>query len=192
MKVLNLKLVALLAIGSTAILGRSFAQDANKHPNSYAAVAMGVGGAVGGNSVQFDFRITNFTTDQELEQFALLLKQKGPDALSSSLENLDKGNISPVGHVGDRIAIARKRQAGKTTIITIVTARNMSFIERYKSGRTVDYPYGFLQVTLDENGKGTGKIMGAAKLRFDKKKGVYEIESYGNQYIRVTNVRPWG
>ena len=32
--------------------------------------------------------------------------------------------------------------------------------------------------------------MAAAKIRFDKKKGQYEIESYGNQYIKATNVRP--
>jgi hypothetical protein len=42
----------------------------------------------------------------------------------------------------------------------------------------------------DGSGKGTGQIMAAAKIRFDKKKGQYEIESYGNQYIKATNVRP--
>jgi hypothetical protein len=29
----------------------------------------------------------------------------------------------------------------------------------------------------------------APKIRFDKKKGTYEIESYGDQYIKATNVR---
>jgi len=43
---------------------------------------------------------------------------------------------------------------------------------------------------LDATGKGTGQIMAAAKIRFDKKKGRYQIESFGNQYIRATNVRP--
>lgn len=32
--------------------------------------------------------------------------------------------------------------------------------------------------------------MAAAKIRFDKTKGNYEIESYGNQYIKAVNVRP--
>jgi hypothetical protein len=45
-------------------------------------------------------------------------------------------------------------------------------------------------ITLDATGKGSGQIMAAAKIRFDKKKGQYEIESFGNQYIKVTNVRP--
>jgi hypothetical protein len=60
----------------------------------------------------------------------------------------------------------------------------------YSGGRTNDYPFGFLQVRLDAKGQGTGQIMAAAKIRFDKNKGTYEIESYGNQYIKATNVRP--
>lgn len=66
----------------------------------------------------------------------------------------------------------------------------MSFGELYNGGRSVDYPFGYLQVTLDATGKGTGQIMAAAKVRFNKKSGQYEIESFGNQYIKATNVRP--
>jgi hypothetical protein len=32
--------------------------------------------------------------------------------------------------------------------------------------------------------------MVAAKIKFDKKKGHYEIESFGNQYVKAVNVRP--
>jgi hypothetical protein len=32
--------------------------------------------------------------------------------------------------------------------------------------------------------------MVAARIRYDKKKGRYEIESYGNQYIKAISVRP--
>jgi hypothetical protein len=32
--------------------------------------------------------------------------------------------------------------------------------------------------------------MAAARIRFDKKKGQYEIESYGNQCLKAINVRP--
>ena len=43
---------------------------------------------------------------------------------------------------------------------------------------------------LNEKGEGTGQIMAAAKIRFDKKNGKIEIESFGNQYIKAVNVRP--
>jgi hypothetical protein len=167
----------------------SSAQD--KTPSqAYSGVAIGTGGSVGGKTVLFDFRIKQYTTDEEIQNFAQLVKGTGTDALRRALEKEDKGRINAVGSTGNQIAVARKRQEGSETIITIVTARNMPFVELYRNGRSIDYPFGYLQVKLDATGKGTGQIMAAAKIRFDKKKGRYEIESFGNQYIKATNVRP--
>jgi hypothetical protein len=164
-------------------------EDGNK-PEAYSAIAIGTGGAVGAKSLGFDIRITRYTTDQELQKSAELLKASGPDALRRALEKEDVGRLSPTGGVGNQIAIARKRQAGQDTIITIVTARIMPFMELYRNGRSTDYQFGYLELKLNPSGPGTGTIMAAAKIRFDKKKGQYEIESYGNQYIKATNVRP--
>ncbi len=159
-------------------------------PEAYSGVAIGTGGSVGGKTISFDFRITQYTTDEEVQTFAQLLKDKGTNSLRSALEKEDKGRINAVGSTGNQIAVARKRQQGSDTIITIVTARTMPFVELYRNGRTTDYPFGYLQVKLDATGKGTGQIMAAAKIRFDQKKGQYQIESFGNQYIKATNVRP--
>jgi hypothetical protein len=183
-RILLLLLVVFASVSLVASAQEKMASEA------YTGVAIGTGGTVGGRSVSFDFRITSYTTDQEVQNFAQLVKEKGRDALRSALEKEDKGRINLVGTTGNRIAVARKRQQGEKTIITIVTARQMSFGELYNSGRSVDYPFGFLQLTLDATGKGTGQIMAAAKVRFNKKSGQYEIESFGNQYIKATNVRP--
>ena len=118
-------------------------------------------------------------------------EDKGPDALRRALEKQDVGRINPVGRTGNQIAVARKRQEGSETMITLVTARNMPFIELYRGGRTTDYRFGFLQVKLNEKGEGVGQIMAAEKIRFNGKKGHSEIESSGNQYIKAVNVRPW-
>jgi hypothetical protein len=189
MKDLIGKLTLLLALALACVVPLCYAQDDGNKPEAYSAVAIGTGGTVGGKSIQFDFRITRYTTDQELSKYAELLKASGPDALRRTLEKEDAGRISPSGSVGNQIALARKRQAGADTIITIVTARIMPFMELYRSGRSTDYPFGYLQVKLNAKGQGTGTIMAAAKIRFDKKKGQYEIESYGNQYVKATNVR---
>ncbi|HUL34868.1 MAG TPA: hypothetical protein VL128_13370 [Candidatus Eisenbacteria bacterium] len=160
-------------------------------PEVYSGVAVGTGGSVGGKTMQFDFRITSYTTDDEVRQFAELVKDKGTDALRRALEKEDKGRVNPVGSTGTQIAVARKRVVGNQTIITIITARYMPFIELYRNNRSVDYPFGYMQVKLDSEGKGAGQIMAAAKIRFNKKSGKYEIESYGNQYIKAVNVQPW-
>jgi hypothetical protein len=181
-----------LVLAVTEILALSTAaltQD-KMPPQAYSGVAIGTGGSVGGKTISFDFRITQYTTDEELQNFAQLVKDKGPDALRRTLEKEDKGRINAVGSTGNQIAVARRRQQGSDTIVTIVTARNMPFAELYRNGRTTDYPFGYLQVKLDATGKGTGQIMAAAKIRFDKKNGQYQIESFGNQYIKAINVRP--
>ncbi len=181
-----------LLLGISNLQLRASAQEGEKpKEEAYSAVAIGTGGSVGGKSVQFDFRITKYTTDEEVNELATLLKEKGQDALRSALEKRDAGRINRTGTVGNQIAVARKRQVGSETVITIVTARQMSFAELYNGGRSTDYPFGYLQVKLNGKDPGTGQIMAAAKIRFDKKKGNYEIESFGNQYIRATNVRPW-
>lgn len=108
------------------------------------------------------------------------VKEKGTDALRRALEKEDRGQVSVTGRVGNQIAVARKCQIGSETVITLVTARTMPFLELYRSGRSTDYPFGYMQVKLNEKGEGDGQIMALAKIRFNKKAEKYEIESYGN------------
>ena len=185
------RLAFLLMFAFTTLLLAAQGQDEKKKPEAYSGVAIGTGGSVGGMTIPFNLTINGYTSDEDLNKLAALVKEKGQDALRRALEDLDKGQLSPTGRVGNRIAVIRKRQVGKNTIITIVTARVMSFSELYRNNRSVDYPFGYMQLTLNEEGKGTGKVMAAASIRFNKKKNTYEIESYGNQYIRVSNVFPW-
>lgn len=185
-----MKKVAMLILGVAIVVSPLLCQDEPMKKEAYSGTALGTGGSVGAKSIGFDFRVERYTSDEELDQLATLLKEKGPDALRRAMEKLDVGRFNPTGSVGNAIAVARKRQAGPDTIVTVVTARTMPFVELYRGGRTKDYPFGFLQVKLNDKGEGSGQIMAAAKVRFDKKKGHYEIESYGNQYIKAVNVRP--
>jgi hypothetical protein len=184
------KKTAMLILGVAIVISPLLCQEGQTKPEAFSGTAIGTGGPAGAKSIGFDFRVDRYTSDEEVDQLATLLKEKGPDALRRAMEKLDVGRINPTGSVGNTIAVARKRQAGSDTIITIVTARVMPFVELYRGGRTTDYPFGFLQVKLNDKGEGSGQIMVAAKIRFDKKKGHYEIESYGNQYIKAANVRP--
>ena len=186
----HVKKITMLMIGVVFIILPLFCQEAETKPEAYSGTAIGTGGAASAKSIGFTFRVNRYASDEEVDQLASLLKEKGPDALRGAMEKLDAGRLNPTGSVGNTIAVARKRQAGSDTIVTIVTARVMPFVELYRGGRTRDYPFGFLQVKLNDKGEGAGQIMVAAKIRFDKKKGHYEIESYGNQYIKAVSVRP--
>jgi len=165
------------------------AQD-NTPVQTYLGVAVGTGRAGTGKTLSFDFRIWQYTTDAELQSFAKLFEDHGTDALLTALEKENRGSIETVGTTGDAIAVARKSQEGADTIITIVTAHNLPFIKLYRNGRTAGFPFGYLQVKLDASGNGKGQIMAAANIRFGNRNGQYEIESYGNEYLKATHVRP--
>jgi len=182
--------IAVLMVGLISFASMALGQEEKAKPDSYTFVAISTGGSTGGASASFDFHIDRYTTDEEVQQLRDILKAQGQDGLRRAMEKLNVGRISRVGTTGTQISVARKRQDGNNTIITIVTPRNMSFAELYNSGRSTSYPFGYLQVTLNEKGEGTGKIMAATKITFNKKKDQVELESFGNQYVKAANVRP--
>ena len=159
-------------------------------PEHYAATWAVTGGTAGGSMVQLNIRINRYDTDEDVMKFAELLKEKGPDALRRALEKEDVGQLSPTGNVGVPIAIARKLKSGDKTIVRVVTARNLPFLELRYSGRSVDYPFTIIQLELDAQGKGMGTGIAAASIRFNKKENTLEIESFqhGTAYNKLLNV----
>ena len=179
--------LAALAVGLlSAVFGQE--EPVKEH---YSAVWAVTGGSAGGTTVPIDIRINRYNTNEEINQYASLLANSGAAALRSALEKQDVGQFSPVGKVGTPLAVARKLVNGDKTEIRVLTLRPMSFAELRNGGRSVDYPYTMLDLIVDKDGKGTGTAIGAAKIRFDKKKNVYEIESFrhGSDYNKLLNVR---
>ena len=142
-----------------------------KKVDNFSAVAMGTGGSVGGKSVGVSIRIKEYTSDEEIHRLAVTLKESGPEALRRELEKLDVGQIAPTGR-----------------IVNIVTARTLSFLELYRSGRSRNYPFGIVSMQLNEKEKGLGNVIVAAKIKFDDEDQLV-IESYGHQYVQLSNVR---
>jgi len=175
---------ALLSVGA-------FGQNGEPAPEQYSATWVVTGGSAGGASVPIDIRVTRYNTNAEIGEYASVLAKSGGAALRSVLEKRDVGQFSPVGRVGTTLCVARKLVNGDATVVRVLTLRNITFEELRNNGRSVDYPYTMLEMTLDKDGKGTGAAIRAAKISFNKKKGNYEIESFGHgeAYNKLANVR---
>ncbi len=133
------RMTVYLAIVS--ILPLCFGQEQKPKPEHITGVAIGTGGPMAAKSIMFDLYINKYTSDAEVEKYAAILRESGQDALRRALEKEDRGQLSPVGFVGNAIAVARKRQDGANTVITIATARIMSFAELYRGARVSDYQF---------------------------------------------------
>ena len=182
------KLRMLLSSGVILLLG--IAQLGAAPPEKYAAVAMATSGSMGGRSLSLDIHINQYTSDEEAEELANLLAEQGQNALRLRLERISKGRINPVGFAPNEISVIRAKPLEKGRQIVLVSARVMPWVEMYISGRSRDYNLSWIVLDLDEKGRGTGSVILGARLKIDDE-GQLDVTSYGRQFIRLANVRPW-
>jgi hypothetical protein len=65
----------------------------------------------------------------------------------------------------------------------------MSFMEIRNQPRTVDYPFTLIEIHLNKDGEGEGKMAYATKISFDKKKNNVELENYSSEPVRLQTVK---
>jgi hypothetical protein len=188
-----LRITVLLAVAG-CMLSSALAQDGDGKPISdlprqFAATAFGQAGSMAGKSFGVTIYVTGWTTDQQVQDYISVLKEKGPDGLVSAMEKAsDVGRLSPTGYVGSGFRFARfKPTANGGAHIVMVTNRPMSFGELRNGTRSTDYQFGIVVLDVDKNGKGTGKLAPVCKIKFNKKNEL-EIENYGQKPFRLANV----
>ena len=145
------------------------------------------GGAVPRASATF-FRVQvkEYTSDEEVERLARVLIEEGPDDLRREMEKLDVGWIRIGDRLGYPISIARSFDTPQGRVIRFATDRPIAFIEARNLLRTMDYPFGIIELRLDDKGKGAGRVIAAAQLEFNNE-GQLEIESFGLEPFRITS-----
>ena len=189
-----MRLMTALLVLSGCTLSNTLAQSGDNKPltelpRQFAATAFGQAGAMAGKSFGVNIYITAWTTDQQVQEFISVLKEKGPDGLVKAMEKTsDVGRLSPTGFVGSGFRFARYRPTPDGGLhIVLVTNRPMSFGELYRGGRSTDYQFGIVVLNVDKNGKGTGTLAPVCKIKFNKKNEL-EIENYGQKPFRLANV----
>jgi hypothetical protein len=77
---------------------------------------------------------------------------------------------------------------GSTRVVRLATNRPVAFIEARNNYRTMDYPFGLIELKLNEKGEGEGLVYQAASVIVNQE-GVIEVESYGIGPQRLLSVR---
>lgn len=161
-------------------------KDKKKQREEYSATAIVTSGRA--SMVQFDIRIESFTPDEEVVKLAEILKSQGPDALAKAIDKTQRGRIAPVARIGNDINIARSFQTEKGRVLRLVSNRPLGFLELRRGGRSTDYEFSVMEIIFNEKGEGQGVALAAAKIKFNKDNQL-EVENYGTDPIRITNVR---
>jgi hypothetical protein len=178
----------LLVLMICGLLVQALAVVAGEVPEQFTGRVVDAGGALpGATSAFFTINIDEYTTDEEAMGFVSLLAEGGQDALEKALWDLDKGWIRVGGSLGYPLAITRSIKAEGGRIIRVMTDRPISMFESMRGLRSKDYPFGIIELQLDEEGKGEGRLIAAAQVEFNKE-GTIEIESLGTEPLRLMNV----
>jgi hypothetical protein len=142
-----------------------------------------------------DFTIERWSTDAEREQLLTILKEekdsrKANEKLLKALQKMPKvGYIRKANTLSWDLRYARQselEEGGRR--IVLGTDRPIGFAEARNNGRSMDYPFTILEMQLDKNDKGVGKILAGTKIFIDKKNNLV-LENYAQQPVQFNEIR---
>jgi len=138
----------------------------------------------------FTLRINSMTSDARAKSDLATLQSGGQDALLKSIRNEDLGRFALTGDIGRTINAVREVNSGGKRKIYVVFERWEQFAELRGGYRSLDYPFGYVELTIDpRTGKGTGQYFAAAKIRWKKAGSQVEIEDYATFPAKLVEVR---
>ena len=93
------------------------------------------------------------------------------------------------GQVGRELNFIQETQTENGRKITILFERWLQMFEVRCGTRSQDYPLAYIELFINDNGKGEGSLIGLAKVSFDKKNpNNLDIENFGAYPARLMGV----
>ena len=178
-------LLAIATLGWTALA--QTASNTQKEEFTANAVNLSNVGATGASKIEIT--VNRYTSDASRDRLMSVFREKGASGLLKALQSEPPvGNIRAPGSLSYDLRYARELpgQDGGRRIV-LGTDRPVGFAEASNRPRTLDYPFTLIELRLDKDGKGEGKLTIAAKLTLND--NVLVIENYADQPVMLTEVR---
>ncbi len=190
-------IVALVVVLGTGVTrGQAPAQERETFTGMLAQMTGVAAGATGSLQLTID----RWSTPEERKAYIQALidgkDEKNLEAKQKKLVDLMEDNRGDkrVGFarfprtLGWDLTYAWQFMQGTTRIVRLATNRPIAFVEARNNYRTMDYPFGFVELKLDEKGEGEGLAFQAVSLTFSKDMQL-EVETYGIGPQRILSVR---
>ncbi|MDQ4120431.1 MAG: hypothetical protein M3209_03185 [Acidobacteriota bacterium] len=141
----------------------------------------------------FNLRLNGRTSDEQARQYLNVLRQDGQSRALDAIDDNDLGSFSVGNNLGRRLNVVRESTVDGRRRIFIVFERWTQFAEHRFGTRSLDYPFGVIELYIDpRTGKGEGTYIAAARIRFDddarNNQQTIEIENFATYPARLTNV----
>jgi len=136
------------------------------------------GGAPAGRSTRLNMDVTHWATQGDLDGFKKILTEGGPNALYKALAGRNVGKVQTTQSYEYPIYLAFSVTTEKGRTIKLITERPVFTKEVVRDQDTLEYIYSYIELNLDAKGKGSGKMLGTAKV-FINKEGKVDIDTHG-------------
>lgn len=142
----------------------------------------------------FTLRINRLTSDEQANRNLSVLQSDGQDKLLSVIDKENVGTFSVNNGLARTVNVVRETQADGKTRIFAVFERWERFAELRGGYRSLNYPFGVIELMIDPaTGKGDGTFIAAAQVRWitDKKTNgnKIEIENFATYPAKLLNVK---
>jgi hypothetical protein len=177
-----------VAIGSAALLTLGLSAQTMGSPERYTAAAININN---GRADNIDITVNRWSTDKQRDALMSVAKQKGPEKLLDALQGMPvMGHFGAPGSLSWDIHFARKMplpDGGERVVL--ITDRRIGFWEAANQPRSIDYPFTFIDIRLNRDGEGEGKMSVATKVIYDKKDNMISLENFQTSPVLLNSVR---
>jgi hypothetical protein len=185
-RLICLMFATLVAIGATP------ASSGQALPEHFSAFAVTTGGPrTEGGAGQVDITISRWSSEAETARFVAALQKGGHDALIREFGDVKSvGTIRSPGSLGYDLRYAQQEDLGDgQRRIVLATDRPMSFYETVNRPPSVDYPFTFIELRVNAEGRGEGKLAIASAIGASRTGKMIQIYNYDAQPIQLNEVR---
>jgi hypothetical protein len=136
----------------------------------------------------FTLTIESYTPDERVQNLLDVLKRDGQDGLLKAVGKEKRGTIQigrGLARDLNEVWVAPTEEGRK---ITALSERWLGFGELRRGARSVDYPFTYVELYVEDDGKVEGSLIPAARVRFKRDKTL-EVENFGIYPARLVNIK---
>ena len=175
-------------VSSAAVLAIAASAQTLGTPEKYTASAININNGQAGN---IDITVNRWSSDKQRDALMAVMLNKGPEKLLDALQDMPAvGHFGAPGNLSWDLHFARKMMlpdGGERVVL--MTDRRIGFWEAANQPRSIDYPFTFIDIRLNRDGEGEGKMSIATKVIYDKKENMISLEDFQTSPVLLTNVR---
>ena len=180
------------ALGVALLLAASVVFGQTKGtPERFSAMGVNMGSPGAAAAGTVEMVVNRWSTDAERDRLLTVLMEQGPEKLLETLQKMPRvGYIRTPNSIGYDLHFARKTplpDGGERVVMA--TDRYINFWEAVNRPRSIDYPFTVIELRINPNGEGEGKMSLATKITADKESKTIVLENYATQPVLLQSVR---